>query len=329
MKLLIQYIRQRLLTVLFFVLCVAIFFLTFSLYGLPLAAVAYPAALCALLLGLMLFLDYARAKRRHRNLEKLCKMPEAMIAPLPDETDMIGQDYQRVIQHLRLENRKVEQEMGERYRDMIDYYTVWAHQIKTPITSMRLNVQAENTPFSGKIRADLFRIEQYVDMVLAFLRLGSSSTDYVIHEYDLDAILTKCIKRFSGEFIARKLSLRYTPVYMRVITDEKWLAFVIEQLLSNALKYTSEGSISIYQEGGKTLCIEDTGSGIAPDDLPRVFEKGYTGYHGREQQAATGIGLYLCRNILNKLGHHISATSVLGRGTVIRIDLSRYPFSKE
>lgn len=166
-------------------------------------------------------------------------------------------------------------------------------------------------------------VEQYVEMVLGYLRLESPSSDYVIRNYALDDIVRQAVRKFASQFIRRKLRLEYTPLNVSVITDEKWLLFVIEQVLSNALKYTRSGSVSITLEAPKTLCIRDTGIGIAPEDLPRVFEKGYTGSNGRTDKRATGIGLYLCRRILAKLGHSITIASTPGVGTTVRIGLEQ------
>lgn len=166
-------------------------------------------------------------------------------------------------------------------------------------------------------------VEQYVEMVLGYLRLESPSSDYVIRNYLLDDIVRQAVRKYASQFIRRKLRLEYTPLNVSVITDEKWLLFVIEQVLSNALKYTRSGSVSITLEAPKTLCIRDTGIGIAPEDLPRVFEKGYTGSNGRTDKRATGIGLYLCRRILEKLGHTIAITSTVGEGTTVRIGLQQ------
>lgn len=188
---------------------------------------------------------------------------------------------------------------------------------------MRLTLQNEDTTFSRKLRGDLFRVEQYVEMVLMFLRLDSPSHDYVIKEYQIDPLIRQAVKKYAWEFIGRKLKLEYEQLDITAITDEKWLAFVVEQVLSNALKYTPAGSISIYMEKPKTLCIKDTGMGIAPEDLPRIFEKGYTGYHGRADKKASGIGLYLCKCICRDLGHSISAESEPDKGTTIRINLER------
>ena len=145
----------------------------------------------------------------------------------------------------------------------------------------------------------------------------------MLREYDLDPIVRGAVKKFSGEFIGRRLALDYRPTKTRVLTDEKWLSFVLEQVLSNALKYTSEGKVSIYLAGEATLCIADTGIGIAPEDLPRVFDPGYTGYNGRRDKRASGLGLYLCRRVLTNIGHAISVESEPGKGTTVRLDLSR------
>ena len=207
-----------------------------------------------------------------------------------------------------------------RFSDMVEYYTVWAHQIKTPIASMRLTLQNEDSPLSRTISDDLFRIEQYVEMVLCYLRLGSESTDYVIAKQDLDKLLKQAFRHFSGQFISKKLKLEYEETPFTALTDEKWLLFVIEQILSNAVKYTpSGGEIRVSMKTPGILCIKDTGIGIAPEDLPRIFERGYTGLNGRADKKASGLGLYLCKRICDNLNHRIWAES--GEGTAVYLDL--------
>ncbi len=304
-------------------LFVGIFAVSFGLYHLPLAAVWYPAILCSLFGIIFVLIDFIRVKKKHQKLEQIGTMTDIPIPIFPLADSIEEQDYQKIITALQKAQMTQQSEIEQRFSNMVDYYTVWAHQIKTPIASMRLNLQNEDTPLSRKLMSDLFRIEQYVEMVLMFLKLDSESTDYLIKQYDLDPIIRQAVKKFSGEFISRKLQLHYDPVNIQVITDEKWLSFVIEQVLSNALKYTPAGSITISVEPEKKLCIRDTGMGIAPEDLPRIFENGYTGYNGRVDKKASGIGLSLCKRICANLGHSITAESTVGAGTCITIDLSQ------
>ena len=190
---------------------------------------------------------------------------------------------------------------------------------------MRLLLQEEDTPLSRELQSDLFQTEQYVQIALQYLRMEKMTSDLVFARYDLDALIRQAVRKYAPLFIRRKIILSYEPVHCEVLTDEKWLVFVLEQILSNALKYTKSGSIHIYlsPDAPKTLVIEDTGIGIAPEDLPRVFEKGFTGCNGRTDKRATGIGLYLCRRILEKLGHTIAITSTVGEGTTVRIGLQQ------
>ncbi len=317
------YLKQKRMGILLFVLCGLIFFSTFLLYHLPMKAVLYPTCLCLVIVLLFFLLDFPRTYEKHRQLLMLQDLSEGLMDSLPEITGMEDADYQRLIELLCEKQRALSDEMNARYVDMVEYYSVWAHQIKTPIASMRLRLQNEDSSLSRQLAGDLFRIEQYVEMVLTFLRLDSDSTDYVFKEHDLDTLVRQAVKKFSGEFIGRGLRLEYSPFEMQVITDEKWLSFVIEQILSNALKYTPQGSVKIYLEQPKILCIQDTGMGIAPEDLPRIFEKGYTGYNGRSNKKASGIGLYLCKRACHNLGHKITAWSQPDKGTVIRIDLNQ------
>ena len=323
MRYLASYIKQHRLALLAFVLCAALYAVTFVFYRFPIKAVAYPTALClALLLGFAAA-DMAKTRKKHAELERIKGFDAKLADTFPEAGGIIEADYQEIIYLMREQHEEAQQRSEQSLREMMDYYTVWVHQIKTPIASMRLALQNTDTAESRQLQSELGRIERYVEMVLTFLRLGSDSTDYVIKEHELDDIVRGAVKKLAGDFINKRIKLEYTELNVAVLTDEKWLSFVIEQVLSNALKYTPEGTVSVYLESPKTLCIRDTGIGIAPEDLPRVFENGYTGYNGRSDKKASGIGLYLCRRICNKLGHTISAESKAGEGTVIRIGLDK------
>lgn len=327
MRSFLRYLRQfRGIFALCALFC-CIFALTFWLYGLPVQAVLYPAALCAVLALAALLWDFRRTRETLRQLA--CIETAEELPALPETGRLAEGEYQRIVRSLVREQAELRSEAKRQYNDMVDYYTIWAHQIKTPMAAMELTLQNEDTSLSRRLRGELTRMEQYVEMVLVFLRLGSDSTDYVLRSCDLDSIVRACVRRFSGEFIGRRLQLNYEPLRTTVLTDEKWLGFVVEQLLSNALKYTPSGGITITMERPGILCIRDTGIGIAPEDLPRIFEKGYTGTHGRSDKKASGIGLYLCRRICTNLGHKIWAESAPDVGTAIYLDLSRIPLEVE
>ena len=299
-----------------------------ALYDVPLKLLVYPLVLCAMIGAGLLVFGYMRTRGVHQELEMISRLQSELIDELPEPRGPQDLQYQRIIRSLCEENRQRQAGLTKKYRDMLDYYTAWVHQIKTPIASMKLSLQNEDSALARQSLNDLKRIEQYVDMVLTYLKLDSGDIDYVIREHELDDIIRQAVRSFAGEFIDRKIRLEYEPVQFTVLTDDKWLAFVLEQIISNALKYTNEGAIRIYMEES-TLCVSDTGIGIAAEDIPRIFEKGFTGYNGRKDRRATGIGLYLCKRICDNLSHGITAESVVGEGTTIRIDLSKRPVGIE
>lgn len=329
MKLLLSYLRARIWWLLFLLLCLGMCALVFGLYHLPLAAVGYAAALCATLALVWLAADVWGYRRRHRCLAALQNEITVTLEHLPRPWNTLEADYQALLHTLDAQRREQEGKLGSQYRDMMEYYTIWAHQIKTPIAAMRLLLQEEDSPRSRALGEELQRIEQYVQMVLGYLRLDSESTDFVLRRCDLDAVVRQAVRNYAGSFIRKKIALDYQPLRVQVLTDEKWLRFVIEQVLSNALKYTRSGKVTISLEGEATLVIADTGIGIAPEDLPRVFERGFTGCNGRVDQRSSGIGLYLCRRILKQLGHGIRITSAPGQGTRVYLDLEQHPLEVE
>ena len=323
MRLFLQYLRGKAGKIVAFFLFAVIFIVSFALYHLPLAAVWYPSALCVILGLAVLLLDFRRVKARHETLRLiLCQLP-MLPETLPAAHTVPEEDYRALVQALCAQQQALQTRMTAQYQDMLDYYTLWAHQIKTPISAMRLTLQSEDSDTARRLSSDLRRVEQYVEMVMVYLRLDSESTDFVIRTYDLDGIIRAAVRPFAGEFIGRRLQLHYEPLDYRAVTDEKWLGFVIGQVLSNALKYTSRGGITISMPEHGILSIRDTGMGIAPEDLPRIFERGYTGCNGRTDRRSSGIGLYLCRRVCDALGHTITARSAPGEGTEIRIGLRR------
>ena len=314
------YLRQRRRTLLAFFLFGGIFAAALALYQLPLRAVAYPFVLCSVAGAVLLALDYRRVLRQHRQLELLRQLPEELADALPPADTVTEADYRSLVILLAESRRAIRTQEEQRYGDMVDYYTMWAHQIKTPISALDLMFQSGSGDRS--CREELKQIRRYVDMALCYLRLDGDTTDYVIRSYDVDEIVRKAVRSFASQFIRKKLRLEYTAVEICAVTDEKALGFVVEQLLSNALKYTPSGSVFIEGIDHHLLRIRDTGIGIAAEDLPRIFERGFTGRNGRVDAHSSGLGLYLCGRILKNLGHPVTVESEPGKGTSVTVDLA-------
>ncbi len=331
MKMWLQYLRFRKSMMGFSLGCVGICAVTFLLYRLPLEAVGYALLLWAVPALAWMIWDYSRFYRKHKRLVEITSYADMTLENLPESANLLEQDYQQVIRQVFLAKGRMESELSIKYRNMMEYYTMWAHQIKTPIAAMRLLLQSEACPQQEELLEQLFRTEQYVEMVLQYMRTESGGKDLMIRQYSLERIVRQAVRKYAKSFIRKKIALDFSNLDGTVVTDEKWLTFVIEQILSNALKYTKKGRISIYMapEGSRTLVIEDTGIGIAPEDLPRIFENGFTGYNGRSDKKSTGIGLYLCKNVMGRLSHTISIESELGKGTRVRLGLEHVPIEVE
>ena len=322
MRIFAGFLKERAREILLYAVTLGLLKLVFFLYNLPSDALNYGFLLVLVLAGILFFIDFCKFYKRHKELVLVEKNMQDALLDLPEPKTLLETDYQDLLDKLEEIRRKLKSEELISRQEMQDYYGMWVHQIKTPIASMHLILQKEDSEDSRRLRAELFRVEQYVQMVLCFLRLDSDFTDYVIKEYRVDDIIRPAVRRLAPQFIMKKLALEYEHTDEVALTDEKWLGFVVEQVLSNAVKYTSSGSISIKCDGDR-LVISDTGIGIAAEDLPRIFDKGYTGFNGRADRKASGIGLYLCRRICDKLGHSIRAESVAGQGTTITIGLGR------
>lgn len=355
-KVLGRYLKERLAEIVMYIGFLLIFPGIFYLYNVRTDAVKYASLLAFVWFFVWEAARFMKYKRQHEELLETERKASAELYGMPEAATLIEEDYQRILEKVYHDKVETESAAREFRREMADYYGMWVHQIKTPIAALRVLLQSgaltDESDQSGgerifslarEMKQELFKIEQYVEMVLAYLRTSDMTSDFVFERYELDGIIRQAVKKYSQIFILQKIKLNYEPVKKTVLTDEKWLVFVVEQLLSNALKYTSqkafqktgsqeagdhltedvqECSISIYMEG-ECLVIEDTGIGIWAEDLPRVFEKGFTGYNGREDKKSTGIGLYLCRTVMDKLRHGIWLESEVWKGTKAYIDLGR------
>ena len=241
-------------------------------------------------------------------------------------------------QQLKKKQKADERFLVERNEKLQNFTENIAHQIKTPISAIDVLLQAENEPDKidlKELKRQLFNIDFYVDAVMNYLRLEDMSSDYVFEDCQVEKIVRKAVKKFAAQFIGKKISIELNNLDTNVKTDEKWLGFIIEQLISNAVKYTRNGGkISIYMKetfnsADRILVIEDNGIGITKEDIPRIFERGYTGYNGRMSKKSSGIGLYLCRKAADKLGISIAIESKLDKGTKVLLDMTQKYISHE
>lgn len=322
MKLFTYYLKSKLKLILMLIMCIGIFAGVFSLYDLQQEAVLYASGLSFVIILVFGIFDFRSFNLRFQALKKVQEDIEVSIENLPEGINAIENSYINLVKALFQHQNKLISKSAEEMAEMVDYYTLWVHQIKTPIAAMALLLQGQDSKESKELKMQLFKIEQYVDMVLIYLRMNSESSDYVLKKCDLDSVVKQCVRKYATMFIRKKVSIDLKPLEVRPITDEKWLAFVIEQILSNAIKYTNEGSVSIYMEKDNSLVIQDTGIGIAEDDLYRIFERGFTGYNGRMDKKASGLGMYLSRKILKNLGHQIKIESKVGVGTKVIISFA-------
>lgn len=305
-------------------ICAIIMVLVMITYGLPAAVMEYAGMLCGTVVILFAIVDYIQYYNRYKALFAVWKNSSCLLGKIPDSEYLLEQMYQKIIEEICDSKAEANALLQERENSMNDFYTLWVHQIKTPIAAMKLILHSEPNKKNQMIERELFRIEQYADMVLQYLRIRSSSTDLLLQEYSLYDMVKQVVKKYAGSFIGQKLSLNLQPFTGTILTDEKWFCICIEQILSNCMKYTEKGGISIsFEEANQILIITDTGIGIRSEDIPRIFECGFTGYNGRMDKKSTGIGLYLCKQIMDRLGYTIQVSSTVGVGTKFMLCLAR------
>ena len=318
MEILKSYLKKNIKVYILFVVFITIFFIMFYLYNLPLEALIYTGSFCFLAALVASFVDFVNYRESYKKLKFLEENILNDLEDLPKSLDIRIDYYHKIIEKLYEELEKLTQKNRQKNTDMDDYYSMWVHQIKTPIAAM--NFLLDNEEVNQKIlQQELFKIERYVEMVLTYIRLDSISSDYVITKINLDEVVKESVKKYATIFINKKIKLNYVSHETMVISDKKWLSFAFEQILGNSVKYSSVGGEITIETYENKLVIEDNGIGIKEEDLPRIFEKGFTGFNGRYEKKSSGLGLYLCKKTLDKLGHHIEISSKVGEGTRIEI----------
>lgn len=334
-----NFIKQNYIWILMIVTMSCIHLLYMYLIGARKQDLVYAAVLDAILLLITVLVGFFRYSSKVKALSNALKRLVEEQAQLPEAADDVEILYHRLLENQSIARSESESSAAIRQSQMRDYYSMWVHQIKTPISAMKLLLEAEREEL-GQLMCDdeqsqcllsdnmdsfedeLFRIEEYVSMALQYQRVSSTENDFVLEKVSVDGVIRDTIKKYAKIMIRRHIGMNYSGTAQEVYTDGKWLAFMLEQILSNAIKYTPQGVVTIETAEEKYrffITIKDTGIGIKAEDLPRVFEKGYTGYNGHADKKATGIGLYLCRQMADKLGHTIRMESEIGKGTKVWI----------
>lgn len=259
-------------------------------------------------------------RRVLEELDKKYLLPEVIDEP----NFLLGEEINDVLRELSKsmhENVKHYRTEQEEYREYIE---MWIHEIKTPIASSRLVIENNYNDVTRKIDYQIDRIDNFIEQVLYYTRSDEVSKDYIIKELELDSIVKKVVKKNYRDFISKKIKLEIEEIKETIYSDSKWVEFIVNQILVNSVKYTKEKEgvikISANSQGNSVvLIIEDNGVGIIERDLDRIFEKGFTGENGRRFGKSTGIGLYLCKRLCDKLGLGLKLESKLNKGTKVRI----------
>lgn len=275
---------------------------------------------------LPVIVEYARKRsyygRLLRSLDVLDR--KNLLCEVLDEPDFLeGQILYRVLKEC---NKSMNDEIvtyrhqEEEYREYIE---AWMHEVKTPLAAAKLTLENDTGSVPASVSDDLRRIEDYLEQALFYARSGSVEKDYLIRPVSLRELVYASVRRNAKDMIASKIGLTLENLDFIVLTDVKWTDFILNQILVNAIKYRSASpSIRLYakqEKNGVSLSIEDNGIGIRQADLPRVFDRGFTGETGRKFSKATGLGLYLSKRLCDKIGLGISVFSIEGKGTTVHL----------
>ncbi|EEW51479.1 sensor histidine kinase [Lactobacillus iners] len=226
------------------------------------------------------------------------------------------ENLQEQVNQLLIENRQLKNTIDIERKDLEEYFLLWVHQIKTPITVSDLILQKEKNPYTCQLKEQMFYIREYTNMAINYMKLKDRQADMDIAEVEIDKLLKSLLRKYSGLFIDKNISLDYQPIDTKIITDARWATILIEQILANALKYTNSGKITLsFDRDKNALKVKDTGIGIKSEDINKIFDRGYSGFNGRINEKSSGIGLYLVKKIAILLNIKIEVCSTVNVGS--------------
>lgn len=288
----------------------------------------YTMTVCLFLFAVCLTVDFL-CKRDYYSKLKQAAFSQSLdwIHSLPRPINAEQRIHQELLQKLYRDATGKIAEYTLKNTEDLEFVTTWVHEIKTPIAASKLIIEnslnhpSEKDLFS--IEDEIVKIEDFVQMTLFYARAGDFSRDYMISSVRLEKIVHDCIKTEYSNITGKRLRITMSHLDLDIDSDEKWLHFILKQILDNAVKYSSpDKEIRIYTsctEQERVLIFEDTGIGIRQTDISRIFDKNFTGTNGRKYNSSTGIGLYLSRKLARRLGHDITVESDYGHGTKISV----------
>ena len=320
-----RYWKNRIPFLLTNLICMVALTVFLLVCDISISAVLLILVVWALVLLVGLFLTYWK---RDRQMRQLLDMAEQLseryliseVMELPEQAE--DQVYYRL---LKMSGKSMLEQISEVKRERLEYKEYieqWIHEIKTPITAMKLLCENHRTDWTKELLVELEKTNRFTEQALYFARSEYTEKDYSVREIALAQIVHQAIADNKYLLLQSGMRLEVEEIQDTVYSDEKWVRFILNQLIANAVKYRTGQPVLRFsacrQQNQVVLMVEDNGIGISPYDLPRIFEKGFTGQNGRIVQQSTGIGLYLCKRLCEKLGIGISANSE-GKGTTISL----------
>ena len=228
------------------------------------------------------------------------------------------------IDNLENELTEVKNQQVEYRNDVESYFLTWVHQIKTPITASQLLLERNEENVVNRVRQEIVQIDNYTSLALSYLKLLNEESDMTISEVEINELIRPLIMKYRIQFIEQHTRIHYEKCEDKVLTDAQWASIMIEQILNNALKYARGKDIWIeFDASEQSLIIKDNGVGISKADIPKIFDKGYSGYNGRLNEESSGIGLFIVKHISNHLNHEVDVDSKLNEGTTFKIHFPR------
>jgi hypothetical protein len=290
----------------------ALYFLSFFLYHLP---TAYFLTSLTFNLALLLFLSlwfYLSFRKKMKVLADFLSLEELAELTLPSDVA-----YRAILSKLKLDEADRLLDLKSQQQDLQDVVKMWSHQMKVPLSALSLMAQTDQLD-RQEVRQQLLRLENYLDTLLTYLKFSQHKDDFRFEALSARSLVVDMVKKYRVSCLAKELSVGVSGDW-QLKSDKKWLSFAISQILDNAIKYSKRGGHIQVQLDEDGIQISDTGIGILPEDLPRLFEEGFTGYNGHEHKKATGLGLYMTKQVLDKLDLAIRVHSQVEEGTQVFI----------